>query len=106
MTMFLCSSTLEIKRKLNDVPRHEEHYRGSFASHTVVDHDSALVRIFARDHLVGFYDGIDVFIEYYLRHFDAVKGLDFGRKRRDLKDSIDREIERKSKKDDKDGVKQ
>jgi hypothetical protein len=96
---------LEIKQKLNDVPRHEEHYRGSFVSHTVVDHDSALVRIFARDHLVGFYDGIDVFIEYYLRHFDAVKDIDFGRKRRDLKDSIDREIKRKSKKDDKDGVK-
>jgi hypothetical protein len=95
---------LEINRKLNDVPRHEEHRRGSFSSYTVVNHASALIRIFARDHLVGFYDGIDIFIEYYLRHFDAVKDFDFGRKRRDLKNSIDRENKIKSKEDDKEGV--
>ena len=85
----------EIRQKLSDVPCHEEYHRGSIGSHTVVDHESALVRIFARDHLIGLYDGIDVFIEFYLCHFDEVKDLDFGRKRRNLRDSIDLEIKRR-----------
>ena len=97
---------LEIKRKLKDVSRHEEYSRGSFVSHTVVDHGSALVRIFARDHFGGFYDGIDIFIEYYLRRFESVKDLDFGRKRRNLQDSIDIEIKRRSEKDDEEGMEQ
>jgi len=97
---------LEIKRRLRDVPRHEEHYRGSFTSHSVVDHESALVRIFARGRSMGFHDGIDIFIEYYLRHLDSVKDFDFGRKRSDLRNSIDIQIRNRSKKDDKEGVEQ
>lgn len=88
---------LKIKQELHNVPCHEEYHRGGFGSHTVVDHESALVRIFARDH--GFYDGIDVFIEYYLRQFDEVKKLDFGRKRHNLRNSVDLEVKRRNEND-------
>lgn len=97
---------IAINRKLNDVPRHEEHRRGMFSSHTVIDHDSALVRIFSRDHGISFYHGIDIFIEYYLRQFEDAKNLDFGSKRRSLKSAIERENKIKSEETDKEGVSQ
>jgi hypothetical protein len=91
----------KINWKLKDVPRHEAYRRGILGSYTVIDHESALVRIFAKDPFGSFYDGIDVFIEFYLRSLDSAKDVDFGRKRRNMKDSMEREErQRKTKKDD------
>ena len=92
------------KQKINgillDVPRHEVYRRGSFGPDTVIDHGSALVRIFARSPHGTFRDGIDVFITFYLRKIDGTKYLDFGRKRRDLQESIEREERRMARKMD------
>jgi hypothetical protein len=87
----------KIEWKLSDVPRHKVYHRGSLGSDTVIDHESALVRIFARDRYGSFHDGVDIFIAFYLRSPDGAKELDFGWKRRDLQDSLARENRRRSK---------
>jgi hypothetical protein len=63
-----------------------------------------LIRIFAREPFGSFHDGIDIFITFYLRTKDGAEQLDFGWKRRDLQDSIDRET--RNIKEDDDGEKQ
>lgn len=82
---------MRIERKLSDVPRHEEPSDQFFLTHTVIDHNSALIRIFSRDRYGSLFDGIDIFITYYLRTKKGGGELDFGRKRRDLQESLDRE---------------
>lgn len=84
-----------INHKLNDVPRHEVYSRHYIGSHTEIDHESPLIRIFAREPYGSFHDGIDIFIPFYLRTKEGADQLDFGWKRRDLQDSLDRE-ERKA----------
>jgi len=84
-----------IAHKLATVPRHEEFYRGSLASDIVIDHESALIRLFAQEPLGRFHDGIDVFVAYYLRNVEGGESLDFGTRRRDLRESIEREEHRK-----------
>jgi hypothetical protein len=86
----------KIEWRLRNVPRHEVYSRGNLGSDTVVDHDSALVRIFAREPYGSFHDGIDIFIAFYLRKLEGANDLDFGWKRRDLEDSIERENRRRS----------
>lgn len=87
----------KIEWKLSDVPRHKVYHRGSLGSDIVIDHDSALVRLFARDRYGSLHDGVDIFIEFYLRNLDGAKDLDFGWRRRDLQDSLQRENRRRSK---------
>jgi hypothetical protein len=94
----------KINWKLKDVARHEVYRRGILGSYTVIDHESSLVRIFAQGPFGSFYDGIDVFIEFYLRSLESAENVDFGRKRRDIKDSIDREERQGKKKKDDDEV--
>lgn len=86
---------IRINRKLSDVARHEAS-SGQFGfTHTVIDHESALIRIFAREKHGSLFDGIDIFITYYLRIKEVGEELDFGRKRRNLQQSLDREEEGK-----------
>ncbi len=80
-----------IDQKLADVPRHEVFHRGTLSSDTVIDHDSALVRVFAQGRYGSFHDGIDVFVAFYLRGVEGAKDLDFGSRRRNLQEAIDRE---------------
>lgn len=87
----------KINRKLQDVPRREVFNRGSFGSDVVIEHESALIRIFARDRLGSFHDGIDIFITFYLCKLDSAKDVKMSWKRRDLKDSIIREEARRAK---------
>ncbi|MDH5328169.1 MAG: hypothetical protein OEZ68_22030 [Gammaproteobacteria bacterium] len=82
---------MRVSRQLSNVPRHEVYSRHHIASHTVVDHDSPLIRIFSREPYGSFHDGIDIFITFYLRIKDGADQLDFGWKRRDLQESLDRE---------------
>ena len=86
----------KIEWKLRDIPRHEVYHRGSLGSDTIIDHESALVRIFAREPYGSLHDGIDIFIAFYLRSLDGAKDLDFGWRRRDLLDSLGRENRRRS----------
>ena len=90
----------EINRELQNVPRHEEYHQGSIGSYTVIDHDSALLCIFAQEDYGSLYDGIDVFFAFYLNKIDGAKDLNFGPKMRDLQESIEREEKRKMPKDE------
>ena len=52
-------------------------------------HESALVRVFARDLDHLFYDGIDIFLAKYIRQREGGENLDFGwKRRRDLEEDI------------------
>lgn len=82
------------------IPRHEVFHHGSLSSDTVIDHDSALIRVFAQEPYGSFHDGIDVFIAYFLRMVVGAKDLDYGSKRRDLQDVIDREERSKQRTND------
>lgn len=82
---------MRINRQLSNVPRHEIYSRHVIGSHTEIDHDSPLIRNFAREPHGSFHDGIDIFITFYLRTKDGSDQLDFGWKRRDLQESLDRE---------------
>jgi hypothetical protein len=56
---------------------------------TIAIHKSPLVRIFATNDDLSFYDGIDIFLAKYVRQRDDGKNLDFGRLRnRDLAKEI------------------
>lgn len=91
---------MRVSRQLSNVPRREVYSRHHIASHTVIDHDSPLIRIFAREPFGSFHDGIDIFITFYLRTKDGADKLDFGWKRRDLQDSVDRETRNVEEGDD------
>lgn len=78
----------QIDRKLLDVPRHEVYRRGSLGAEEVIDHNSPLVRIFARSRYGTLHDGIAVFISFYLSKVDGAKDTDFGWKQRELQNSI------------------
>ena len=88
--------------KITGVPRHEVFHRGSLSFETVIDHDSALIRVFAQESYGSFHDGIDVFITYFLRSIEGAKDLDFGSKRRDLQEAIDWEERSKQRTNDDD----
>ena len=87
-----------VERRLKDVARREAPRDGSnlFVDfEPVVMHKSPLVRIFARKHLPSSHDGIDIFLEKYVRQREGGKDLDFGwRRRRDIEDEIEREERR------------
>lgn len=85
---------MRIRQRLSDVRRKESHRDYLIGAHSEVIHDSALVRMFARDPHGGFYDGIDIFICFYLRGRDGADGLDFGSRRLNFQDSYDREVAR------------
>ena len=84
-----------ITEKLQDVPRNKN-YISSYRIHeTVIDHDSPLIRVFANDdHLSGGSDfnGIDVFLNYYLKQMHEFDNLHSSSKR--LQDEIAREENR------------
>lgn len=81
----------KISHQLSDVPRHEVYSRHHIGSHTEIDHVSPLIRIFSREPYGSSHNGIDIFVTFYLRTKDGGDQLDFGWKRRNLQDSLDRE---------------
>jgi hypothetical protein len=84
----------KIRQLLANVPRHEEYAGGHPFADTEIDHESPLIRIFARGSLGSFHEGIDIFITLYLRNLEGAKDINFDWKRRDLQDSIEREMKR------------
>ena len=84
------------EQHLKDVACREAPRDGAFINfETVVLHKSPLVRIFASDYLPSSYDGIDIFLEKYVRQREDGKDLDFGwRRRRDIEEAIEREENR------------
>ena len=92
---------MRFSQQLSNVPRHEVHSRHIITSDTVIDHESPLIRIFAREPYGSFHDGIDIFITLYLRNKKGADKLDFGFKRRNLQDSLDRETRNVKKADEK-----
>ncbi|WOJ95533.1 hypothetical protein R0137_09725 [Congregibacter brevis] len=64
--------------------------RNRLGDDSVADHKSSLVRRFANDRHGAFDDGLDVFIEFFVRK-NGGEELDFGRRRRSLREALDRE---------------
>ena len=87
-----------VERRVKDVERREAPRDGSHLFvdfEPVVMHKSPLVRIFARKHLPSSHDGIDIFLEKYVRQREGGKDLDFGwHRRRDIEEEIEREERR------------
>lgn len=81
----------KINQRLSDVPRKEVHLRRSFSSDTVIEHKSALVRIFAQEPFGGSHNGIDIFVGFYLSKSEKAVGLEFGLKRRNLMEQVKRQ---------------
>lgn len=87
-----------VERRLMNVERREapwdeSNFYRQFES--IVVHESPLVRIFAKDPLSSFHDGIDIFLAKYVRQRQDGKDLDFGiRRRRDIEEEIAREERR------------
>lgn len=81
-----------IESHLGGLPRKQVFREDRIVPHTIVLHSSPLVRLFARDeHHHTIFDGIDIFIEFYLRKRSEAQDLDFGRKGAELHKSIDLE---------------
>lgn len=93
-----------VNQQLSNVSRHEVYSRHYLGSDTVIDHDSALIRIFAQGSYGSFYNGIDMFITFYLRTKDGSEQLDFGSKRRDLQESLNRETRKYEQVDNEGGT--
>ena len=91
-----------IQQRLSDVereeiPSHPNRITIDPEPRTVPVHESALVRIFAgRSQPFHYmpYDGIDIFIAKYIRQQEVGENLDFGWRRRDLREEIRREENR------------
>jgi hypothetical protein len=81
-----------VSRRLQRVERKDLPLRrGLFGLREIVVHKSPLIRVFAKDELGSFYDGIDVFIERILRQREDGKDVGFGYRRGSLRDSLSRE---------------
>lgn len=93
-----------ISNALSDVPTRDVAYgRGVLGHYSVVDHDSLLVRIFGGDRLASLNDGIDIFIALFVRDQEGGEDLDFGPRRRDFRDDLEREARRSRSGTDGDG---
>ena len=80
----------KIMNALRNVPRREVDGIGAITSDIEIDHESVLVRIFADELHVSTYDGIDVFINFYLRNCEGGENLDFGARRRHFSNALQR----------------
>jgi hypothetical protein len=74
---------------LNSVRRIE-----GLSSYSEAAHDSPLVRVFAREEMLPFYDGLDVFIEKLIRSRPDASKLDLSPRRRGLREALEREVRR------------
>lgn len=86
----------KVERLLANIPRHRRFRRGSMGEDVLIKHESALVRVFASEHIGGFYDGIDVFVATYLKALGDSNVVDFGGKGRDLLQSVEHQEEIKA----------
>lgn len=89
-----------ITEKLQDVPKHENHYSSYRIPVTVIDHDSLLIRVFAKgDGLRGNdFNGIDVFMYYYLKRVHEFEDMPSSVKR------FIKEITREENKENSNGI--
>ena len=76
-----------------EIPPHPNRITIDLEPDTVPVHESALVRVFARDLDFLFYDGIDIFLAKYIRQREHGESLDFGQRRQrgDLEEDISNE---------------
>ncbi len=84
----------KITNLLKNIPRREVCERDMMLPDTEIDHESVLVRIFADEFHVSLYDGIDVFINFYLRNCEGGESLDFGTRRRHFPNALQRAEQR------------
>lgn len=84
----------KITNLLRNIPRREVYGIGAITSDTEIDHESVLVRIFSGERHLSPYDGIDIFINFYLRNREDGENLDFGHKRRHFPNALKREERR------------
>jgi hypothetical protein len=65
--------------------------QGTLSHRSEVVHDSPLIRVFARDEMGSFYDGLDVFIERLIRNRPDASKVELSPRRRDLHEALARE---------------
>ncbi|MHA1288055.1 MAG: hypothetical protein ACTSPB_11690 [Candidatus Thorarchaeota archaeon] len=85
---------IDINRLLDEIPRVNEPVESLSAipRHiSYLDHPSKLVRVFGGTDASydSFYDGIDIFVHFYLREIEEAKAINFGNVR-DIKEAIER----------------
>ncbi len=80
----------KIMNVLRNVPRREVDGIEAITSDIEIDHEDVLVRIFVGERHLSRYDGIDVFINFYLRNCEDGESLDFGRNRQHFPNALQR----------------
>jgi hypothetical protein len=81
-----------VARALGKIKRRHIRGRGAFSPHrSVADHKSPLVRVFAGEHFISTYDGIDIFAEKLLKKRADRAGVAITYRRRNLGDAIARQ---------------
>ncbi|MBM7624272.1 hypothetical protein [Sporohalobacter salinus] len=80
----------KIEKLFSSIP---EEYRGGIPGEKIVLHESPLVRIFCDGGLGSLYNGIDIFVGMYLSKRDPVSDIDFGWKKDDLEEKVNKEKE-------------
>lgn len=89
-----------VQDRLRKAPRKERQFRGGggyFKPETVIIHESPLVRLYGNeDSMIGNSDGIDIFIERVLLSREDGTKLDFSRRRRELRQRLERQQKREA----------
>jgi hypothetical protein len=84
--------SINVNRKLSEVPRKDVVIGGGFISvESIAIHPSPLVRMFAREHFGGLYDGEEIFASFYLKKRPEGVSLSWGQKTTNLEKSIERQ---------------
>jgi hypothetical protein len=79
-----------VEHALSEIPSTQSRRSTRYGHEPTAQHSSVLVRLFANSYTRQF-DGVDVFIEFFIRPLSVGDSIDFGRKRRRLKDQLARE---------------
>jgi len=85
---------IEVNRKLESLEREEVQDYRNYYRESVVIHQSPLVRVFAREMLGSFHDGIDIFISQYFYKRSDIQRLPLGWRRLELQNELAKEEER------------
>lgn len=84
-----------VNDRLRSIPRAPHSLRNGLEIPDIhVQHQSPLVRIFARDPYGTMHDGIDIFIAKHIRAHEHGQDINFGRRRRLFEEALRREEER------------
>lgn len=79
----------KIERLFSELPRKEIIIRGSISSDKITIHQSPLVRIFSNEHFYNSFDGIDIFVNFYLAPKFKSHGIKLKRRKSDIEERLE-----------------